>query len=154
MAATLNRRTQAMFRLPVDQQSATMTLHDGTTSEVELFVTGGDSIARMLTDGPQFIPMIRRSNVSLVARSAIACLAVAVVESAVTTEPDQPLERQKAHVHLKSGVVIEGELRWGSAADRKRPADHLNDAATYVVVFAPTVTHYVVKAHIAVVEEK
>ena len=147
-----NRRSQALLRLPVDQVSATMILHDGARSDVELFLTGGESIAQVLGEGAAFLPVIRKGNVSLVARGAIACLSV--VEAPITVESDLPVVTQRAHVHLKSGVVLEGELRWTVVTGRQRTADHLNDPAPLVALHAAGTTHHVVKAHVAIVEEK
>jgi hypothetical protein len=147
-----NRRSQALLRLPVDQVSATMILHDGSRSDVELFLTGGETIEQVLGDGAAFLPVIRKGNVALVARTAIACLSV--VETRITSESELPAVTQRAHVHLNSGVVLEGELEWTAVAGRQRTADHLNDPSPLVALYDAGVTHHVVKAHVAIVEEK
>ena len=48
-----------------------------------------------------------------------------------------------------------GGLRWWAARGRQPTADHLNDAsAPYIALHADGTTHYIVKAHVALVEEK
>jgi hypothetical protein len=152
MAAQPNRRSQALLRLPVDQVSATMILHDGSRSEVELFLTGGETVAQLLADGAPFLPVIRSGAIALVARAAIACLSL--VDAAVAADDAVPVVTQRARVHLRSGVVLEGELRWPAVVDRRRTADHLNDPTPYLALRAAATTHHVVKAHVAMVEEK
>jgi hypothetical protein len=147
------RRSQALLRIPVDQVSATMTMHDGGKSEVVLFVPGGVSVSDLLTSGDAFIPVIRDRSVALVARAAIAALAVAEVIP-LPVDGELPDERQIVVVHLRAGEPIKGELRWLAPVGRQRTADHLNDPTPYIAVRANGVVHLVVKSHIALVEEK
>jgi hypothetical protein len=147
------RRSQAMLRLPVDQLSATMILHDGSRSEIVLFVPCGETVQQLVTQGDAFLPVIRERSVSLVARAAIACVTVAVV-TPMPRDTDVPSEHQVAVVHLRSGQTVRGELRWGAAVGRQRTADFLNDPTPYIEVHGDGVVHLVVKAHIAMVDEK
>jgi len=152
----LPRRSQAILRIPVDQVSATMTMYDGSKSEVVLFVPCGASVSELLTQGDAFLPVIRERSVSLVARAAIAALAIFEV-TPLQPEPaeNDPLAaRQNAIVHLKGGATIRGELRWVAPIGRQRTADYLNDSSLYIAVHSEGVIHLVVKAHIAMVEEK
>lgn len=141
-----------MFRLPVDRLPAAMVLHDGTRSDVELFLPLGDTVLDLLGGVDPFVPVMRRGErVILVARAAIASLGVAAVEDA--SDAALPNVHQAVHVHLRSGVVLDGELRWFAPNGRQRTADHLNDAATSFELHAGGIVHHVVKAHVAVVEE-
>lgn len=149
------RRSQAILRIPVDQLSATMTMYDGAKSEVVLFVPCGVTVAELLTQGDAFLPVIRDRSVSLIARAAIAALAILEIQPLRTDGDPDPLDaRQPAVVHLKGGASIKGELRWVAPVGRQRTADYLNDPSPYIQVHAEGVVHLVVKAHIAMVEEK
>ncbi len=65
------------------------------------------------------------------------------------------MEHQKAAIKLRSGVVLEGELRWAGPAGRQRTADHMNNnEASYVLLHAGAINYFVVKVHIATVDER
>jgi hypothetical protein len=148
------RRSMALLRIPVDQVSATMTLHDGDPTEVLLFVPGGVTVAELLTQGDAFLPVIRGRSVCLVARAAIAALAVQDV-TRLRTDGDLPAEKQLVIVHLRGGHTIRGEVQWVAPVGRQRTADHLNDTTTpYIEVRADGVVHFIVKSYISMVEEK
>jgi hypothetical protein len=143
-------RSQVILRMPVDNLVATLILHDGERAEVMLFLHGGEDIAR-LVDGPaRFIPMVRDGRVCLFARDAIACFEVPASRPA---PDDLPVEKQRAIVKLRSGVCVEGELRWCAAGSASRTTDHLNAETPYVEVHRAETTAYVMKAHVASVTE-
>jgi hypothetical protein len=148
------RRSQAIQRLPVNSVLAKLTLHDGARGDALLFIPPGEDITRIVSPGPPFVPMIRNAQFALVARDAIAALAV-VVSVEPLDDDALPIIRQRARLALRSGVTLEGELRWISFDGHKRTSDHLNDPEPYIVVHTaePRTAHYVVKAHIATVEE-
>jgi hypothetical protein len=151
----IERRSQAILVLPVDNVPAVMLTHDGARADVILFVPAGDEVPAVLTGVDRFIPIIRKNNVSLVARDVIAALAVPEPPPRAPSELDElPAETQRVHVHLRSGVVIDGEMRWSSAIGRMRTTDHLNEPAPYFTMHADGHIYYVVKAHVAIVEEK
>lgn len=149
MTAPNFSRSQAILRLPVDRIAATMFLHDGTRSEVELFLPLAETLLELLTGFDPFLPVVRRDRVCLVARSAIACLAVA--EERI--DGGLPMVRQAAVVHLRSGLVLEGELRWVASPGRERTGDHLNDGLPTFELRRSGLIHHVIKAHVALVEE-
>jgi len=139
--------------LPVDHVTATLILHDGDRSEVVIFVSPDEEIAHVLGAREPFLPLVRSGRTALVARGAIAALGLPDVV-VISNEGDLPVETQKAMVRLRSGYVIEGELRWTGACGSHRTADHLNSAEPYIKLYAGNTTYYVVKHHIAVVEER
>ena len=141
------------MRLPVDHVTASLILHDGDRSEVVIFVSPDEDIARILGAREPFLPMVRAGKVALVARAAIAALGLPTVPT-IPQDDDLPLETQLASIRLRSGHVIEGELRWTGAAGSQRTADFLNSDERYIKVHAGNTTHYVVKHHIALVEER
>lgn len=154
MADVNVRRSQAILRMPVDYVDATLILHDGDRAEVIFMLPRGEDVARLVSEGDAFIPVMRNARICIVARTAIACIGVPAA-AAPRADDGLPVEKQRATVKLRSGMMIEGELRWTAPAGKERTADHLNNNdAPYVVVYATDTTYYVIKAHIATVDEK
>lgn len=153
MAEANQKRSQAILRLPVDIVDVVMILHDGERAEVQLHIPPGEQLATLLADGNRFLPVIRPGGTCLVARDAIAALA-APVARAPRLDPDLPMQRQRAVIRLRSGVRIEGELRWVAPPGRQRTTDHLNGDAPYVVVYGDDTAHLIVKAHVTEVIEQ
>ena len=144
-------RSQPILRLPVETVDAVMILHDGERSNVALFVPPSEDISRVLTGGNAFVAMTRSGEVALVARSTIASFGVAS-ELAPRLE-DFPSEQQRVTVKLRSGVVLEGVMRWIAPPGQQRTVDHLNDESPYVVLRTGEIAYVVVKSHIAMVTE-
>jgi len=147
------RRSQAIQRLPVDSVLAKMILHNGERSDVLLFIPAGESITRLVSPGPPFVPMIRNAQFCLVARDVIAALGVAGVEP---VEDDAlPMANQRVRIGLRSGAVLEGELRWISLDGHKRTSDYVNELTAFLVLHdgEGRTTYYVAKAQVAMVEE-
>lgn len=148
------RRSQAILRLPVDNVTAKLILHDGERSDVLLFIAAGEDVTRLLAPGDPFVPMIKHARFCLVARAAMA--AIGVSQSAAAEADDGlPVERQRARVQLRSGAVLEGELRWTAPEGERRTADHVNDEAPYFIVHASDghTAYYIAKAQVATIEE-
>ena len=147
------RRSQVIMTLPVDHVTASLILHDGDRADVVIFVSPDEDCARVLSAREPFRPMIRAGKMALVARAAIAAVGLPSV-TAIATDGDLPIETQKAMVRLRSGHLIEGELRWTGASGAQRTTDFLNSDEPYIKVHTATTTYYVVKNHIALVEER
>jgi hypothetical protein len=148
------RRSQAIDRLPVDNQLAQLILHSGERSDVLLFLQPGEDITRLVSPGDPFVAMIKNAKFCLVARDVIA--AIAVVTGAPPPDDDSlPMAIKRARIQLRSTTAIEGELRWIAAEGYKRTTDHLNDPASFLVVYAAETktTYYIAKCQIAMVEE-
>lgn len=141
------------MRLPVDHVTASLVLHDGDRSDVVIFVSPDDDIARILAAREPFLPMMRAGKIALVSRAAIAALGLPSVPT-LPKDDDLPVETQLATVRLRSGQLIEGELRWTGPKSSQRTADFLNSVEPYIKVHAADTTYYVVKHHIALVEER
>jgi hypothetical protein len=151
------RRSQAILRLPVDSVLATLVLHDGERSDVLLFVGPGEGVTDLLAPGEAFVSMIRDARPCLVARGAIAMISV-VTGPERPERPDDdalPIRRQRARVRLRSGKLVEGELRWTACEGAAQTADHVNDPAAILVLHATEARtiHYVAKSQIAIVED-
>lgn len=146
-------RSQAILRMPVDQIEVVLIGHDGTRSDAMLFVPPTDAIEQMLdARGNRFLPTIMGGKVQLVARDAIAALGVQSV-IAMHQDGDLPVEVQAVAVHLRSGTVLEGELRWTATIGQARTADHLNGPSETLELHATNLTFHIAKGHIARVEE-
>jgi hypothetical protein len=153
MASVNQRRSQVILRMPVDHLNASLILHDGEHLDVVLFISPSDDIARVLGSTEPFLPMVRNGRVVLIARSSIATLGLPAVP-VVPQEGDLPIEKQAAVIKLRSGAKLEGELQWTGPAGRQRTADHLNAEELFFKVHTADTTHYVVKSHVAMVEER
>lgn len=152
MAEANLKRSQAILRMPVDMVDACMILHDGDRSDVLLFVPPTEDLCRMLSEGPEFLPVMREAAMCLVARSAIACLRVELALAPKHPE-DFPSEQQKVKVTLRSGTVIDGTMTWIPPAGHQRTADHLNSEVPILVVTTEEHACLIAKAHIAMVRE-
>ncbi|MBA2538267.1 MAG: hypothetical protein H0V17_01420 [Deltaproteobacteria bacterium] len=148
----VNKRSQAILRMPVDMVDAYMTLHDGDRSDVLLFVPPTEDLSRMLQEGDAFLAVMRDAAMCFVARTAIACLRVAI-ERAPKLEEDFPAEEQRVKVTLRNGGVIEGVMKWIPFAARGRTGDHLNSDSPLLVITSGEHAHLIVKSHIAMVRE-
>lgn len=146
------RRSQVILRMPVDHVVATLMMHDGTKSDVVLFVPPSEDIGHLLTSGPTFLPTIKDGRITLVARDAIASIGTPEL-AVLPREDDLPFERQTAVVTLRSGAKLEGEVRFTAPAGHQRTADFLNESEAVFCVHAAGTTYVVVKAHVAQVEE-
>ena len=140
------------MRVPVDYVDALLVRHDGARCDVIVFVPPDEDLVRVLTEGEQFLPMASAGRILLVARASIAALGVPSTPR-IQRDDDLPLERQAAVVHLRNGQTVEGELRWTASASANRTADYLNGDETYLEVHNSDITYYVIKSHIAFVEE-
>lgn len=148
------RRSRVLLRLPVNSVQADLTLHDGERFDVVFFLPPGEAITSLVSPGDPFLPMLRDARFCLVARDAIAAIGVVAGPEA----PDDaalPAEHQRVRIRLRSGAVLDGELRWTATEGERRTADCVNDTAPFLVIHTtgPRTTCYVPKAQIALVEE-
>lgn len=139
--------------MPVDMVSATLVLHDGERFEAMFFVPSGEDVAKLLAAQTMFVPVVRNGRVCLVARTAIA--AVGITSPVVELDPDHalPTEEQRVQVKLRSGMILDGLVRWCSPAEgRRRTTDYLNADECCFELHAE-LTYLVVKAHVTTVQE-
>lgn len=132
---------------------AHLVMHDGERSDVLLFIPPTEDIVRLISEGAAFVAVARGGQECLIARDAIACLGVAPMYGPVLEE-DLPAEKQLAIVKLRSGVVLDGELRWVAPPGMQRTTDYLNGDGRYVALYTPDRTYVIAKPHIAMVVEK
>jgi len=146
-------RTLNTLRIPVEQLPVTMLLHDGREFQAVVFVPFGETILRFFDAGTRFIPVRRDGKIYFVGRSDIACLTVPV-SPLHPSDGDLPVVFQQVAVELRGGTKLNGRLRWVAPIGYQRTADHLNAEAPYLELRTDTVTHYVAKSQIVMVEER
>jgi hypothetical protein len=145
------QRSQPLLRLPKNQTPAQITMHDGQTAQVFLFVAPGDSVSHYVVETSRFVPMGFASGTRLVARDALAAISIHVMHAPV--EDELPGERQHVTIALRSGSAIKGQLRWVAPEGQRRTLDYLNSDAPYLTAHTNEHVIYVFKSHIASVEE-
>jgi hypothetical protein len=143
-------RSQAILKMPVDYVDATLILHDGDRSEVIFLLPPGEDLARVITEGDAFIPVMRNAKMCIVAREAIAAIGL---PPKVEAEDALPTDKQRVTVKLRSGMMLEGELRWTLVDSKHRTADHLNGYALTIELRTADKSYFIVKSHVAYVQE-
>jgi len=138
------------MRLPVERVRVTMVLETGEALTGDVFLAPGEAVSTVLDEAEPFVPLGMEKHVRLVARATIACVAV---PGEVPRDQDVHEETQRARVHLKSGLEIEGELRWVAPVGHRRTVDHLNLPSRFLEIHGAAVTTYIIKGHVAWVEE-
>ena len=138
------------MRLPVDRVRVTLVLETGDALSGDVFLAPGEEVSSVLDEAEPFVPLGMEGHVRLVSRATIACL---VVPGEVARDQDVHEESQRARVHLKAGPEVEGELRWVALVGHRRTVDHLNLPARFLAIHGAGVTTYIIKAHVAWVEE-
>ncbi len=141
------------FALPVERRSATLTLQDGTRHEVELSLGAGQRIEALFEPDEAFLPAHQNGKVRIYARSALACIAVALAQR-VADATELAQHESAIRVQLRSGGVVEGALRYVPVEGRARVTDLLNEPAPSFAVHADGRVHHVAKAHVLYGEER
>ncbi len=148
------RRSQPLLRLPVDRWACELILEEGSRLSGFLFLAPGSGIAGLLDDSKRFLPMLVDGSVRLVTRAAIACIVFPAGEARRRDPGDElPGDRQQAAVRLRSGLVIDGELRWIACPECVRTIDFLNQPDPWFPVHGVDAQYLIAKLHVAWVEE-
>ncbi len=138
------------FVVPIQRIRATLILDDGSRREVALPRGQGQSIEELFAAREPFVPVNESGGTRIYARSTLACV--------VADEPDRaddglPHKHRAVRVTLRSGIVLEGELRYVAVEGRARVTDVLNEPAPSFALYAGTTTHHIAKAHVRSIEE-
>lgn len=134
--------------MPVDYVDATLILHDGDRSEVIFLLPPGEDLARVVTEGDAFVPVMRNAKICIIARDAVAAVGLPLLPV-----DDLPSETQRVAVKLKSGMMLDGELRWTIVDGKQRTADHLNGDARTIELRTADKSFFIIKSQIAFVQE-
>jgi hypothetical protein len=143
------------LRVPVNRVEVELTLGDGRSCRGTVFVPPGSQVAQLFCKSDSFVPIEVEGKVRLYAPGALAC--VATRPAPADAEPMStaiPEERRAVRVHLRSGTLIDGEVRFVPWGDRVRTADLLNEASpTLEVHRRDGALCWVQKTHVEHVEE-
>ncbi|MEJ7730421.1 MAG: hypothetical protein WKG00_14525 [Polyangiaceae bacterium] len=140
--------------MPVDRVEVELTLGDGSSRKGTVFVPPGSQLAQLFRQSDRFVPIEEDGKVRLYAPGALACVATRVSADADPMSTAIPEERRAVRVHLRSGTVIDGEVRFVPWGDRVRTADLLNEASpTLEVHRRDGALCWVQKTHVEHVEE-
>lgn len=150
MEALAHNRSQPIMRLPVERVPVTLVLESGEVLAGEIFLAPGEPPSGVLDEAEPFVPVRTPITVRLVARATITSLTVPLE---LDRDPDIIEETLRAVIRLKNGGTIEGDLRWVPCEGYRRTVDLLNRASRLLVVHGDGITTYVIKSHIAWVEE-
>ena len=150
MSGLAHNRSQPIMRLPMDRVDVKLVLESGDAITGQVFLAPGTPPSSVLDEAEPFVPIAMGHGVRLVARATIASLAI---NSELQRDPDVAEETQRARIQLKNGTAVEGELRWVAVAGYRRTIDHLNVAGRILIVHGTGCTTYLIKSHVAWVEE-
>ncbi len=150
MGGLAHNRSQPIMRLPVERIRVALLLGSGAALSGELFLAPGEPVSSVLDEAEPFLPLVVEGKVRLIARATIASLAIA---EETDPDPDVHEDSQRAVVQLVNGSTVEGELRWVPTVGYRRTVDLLNLPSRLLVVHGTGVTTWIVKTHVAWVEE-
>lgn len=139
------------FVVPIDRVRATLILDDGSRREVILPRGQGQSIEELFGARELFVPVNEEGRTRIYARAALACV---IAGSEAVEDDGLPRKHRAVRVTLRSGVVIEGELRYVPVEGRARVTDVLNEPSASFALHAGDLVHHVAKMHVRSLEER
>lgn len=139
------------FVVPVHRIRATLILDDGSRREVALPRGQGQSIEDLFAARELFVPVNESGGTRIYARSSLACV---VADEREPEEDGLPHKHKAVRVTLRSGTVLEGELRYVAVEGRARVTDVLNEPAPSFSLHAGSIVHHIAKAHVRSIEER
>lgn len=158
------------LRLPTVAVPVRLAMVGATPVDADLFVpdvtrqsrgTLIDDVAAMLDEPEGWLPARRGTEVRLVAKHAIAWIAMTRRDpdrDAHDFSSEEPSEVTKLYdqqfpveVELASGARVRGTLLDSAPADRSRVIDHLNTARRFVRLWTHDEQYFIATAHITAV---
>ncbi len=146
------KRSQAILRMPFDMVEVAVVLHDGERFDGLLFIPPTEDIARLVSEGPPFVAVVRGGLEHFIARTSIAAIGLPA-DRAPQLDAELSIQSQCATVKLRCGLKLDGELRWISPDGQKRTIDGLNAEGLYLVIYGSETTHLIMKEHVSTVLE-
>ena len=156
------------LRLPTIEVPVTLVLVNRPPVEAELFVADVqrhgrsellDDVAALLDEPSAFLPVRGETGVRLLAKHAIAWIAINREEDAADFD-DMPSEvmtlydrQHRVEIALVTGATLVGMLLDSSPADRPRVVDHLNHPGAFVRLWTSDEHYLINKAQILHVTE-
>jgi hypothetical protein len=149
------------LRLPTVNVAVRLSLVGREPANAELFVTAAargrhEAVAELLEEPDEFVPVQRAAGVRLLAKRAIAWLAIQRTPvSADSSEVITLYDRQHhVTVELMSGGALEGMLFDSMPSDRPRAIDHLNRSGRFLRLWTSDEHYLINKDHILQVLEQ
>jgi hypothetical protein len=143
----------ADLRVPVEKASVEVLLSDGTRHSLVVFQAPGQRLENFADAPEPFFPAHEQDRVRLFARANIVALSGERRASRLPGEDDPPETQRTVRVHVRSGEVLEGDLRFVACEGSLRPVDHLNESARSFPLFTTGRVYHIAKAHVLFVEE-
>lgn len=138
--------------VPIDRVTAMLILADGTRREVVLPHGPGQPIEALFESREPFLAVKEGGKTRIYARSVLACVIVGAANQSAYDE-SLPRSHRLIRTWLRSGVVLEGELRYIAVEGRGRVTDVLNENAQSFSLHTRDAVHHVAKTHVFCVEE-
>lgn len=143
----------ADLRVPVERAAVEALTSDGQRHALVVFHAPGVALESFVEASEAFFPAHEGEVLRLFARASVVALAAERPASPSPPEDELPETHRRVRVHLDTGGVLEGELRYVPSEGASRPIDHLNEASRSFPLYAEGRVHHVVKAHVWFVEE-
>lgn len=143
----------ADLRVPVERTAVEVLTSNGQRQSLVVFHAPGLGLESFVESDEPFFPAHQGDVLRLFARCQVVSLAAERVSSPPRPEDELPETHRAVRVHLCTGAVLLGELRYVPSEGASRPIDHLNENTRSFPLFAEGRVHHVVKAHVAFVEE-
>jgi hypothetical protein len=143
----------ADLRVPVERASVEVLLSDGTRHSLVVFQAPGQGLESFAEAPEPFFPAHEQERLRLFARANIVALSGERRASRLPGEDDLPETQRTVRVHVASGEILEGDLRFIACEGSLRPVDHLNESSRSFPLFTTGRVHHIVKAHVLFVEE-
>lgn len=143
----------ADLRVPVERASVEVLLSDGTRHSLVVFQAPGQRLESFAEAPEPFFPAHEQERLRLFARASIVVLSGERRAAQSPGEDDLPETQRTVRVHMRSGEVLEGDLRFVACEGSLRPIDHLNESSRSFPLFTTERVHHIVKAHVIFVEE-
>ena len=137
----------------MDLVEVVVIMHDGERSDALLFIAPTEDVASFLTAGKPFVPICIKGLEHLVARTAVACFGVPADRAPVLTE-DLPSVEQQVTVKLRSGVALEGTLKWIPEQSERRMSELLDNESPLIILYGADQVYLIAKVQIAMVSER
>lgn len=149
------------LRLPTVNVAVRLSVVGHEPAGAELFVSAAarsrhEAVAELLEEPDEFVPVQALVNVRLLAKRAIAWLAVERTPVSADSSEVITLYDRQHHVivELVSGTTLEGMLFDSMPSDRPRAIDHLNRSGRFLRLWTSDEHYLINKDHILQVLEQ
>jgi len=141
--------------VPVIRVPVSLVLYDGRRRKGAMFLPPCGNAADLLEDGEPFVPIKEPDGLRVYARAAVACVVLRpeFARDIHDTHGEVQLRTWRVRVHLRSGIILCGELRHPASIGRARTTDCLNEPQRSFCLHAGRSVIHIAKAQVECVEE-